>query len=73
MSCIAALYLNISLAHADDDLTPFRGHSLPLGTGHSSLPSHPSWSWGDANRPNLLHHNCADQESPSWCVRHDWS
>eukprot|EP00959_Pyramimonas_sp_CCMP1952_P079931 1671241-Pyramimonas_sp.AAC.1 len=23
MSCIAVLYLNVSIAHSDDDLTPF--------------------------------------------------
>eukprot|EP00959_Pyramimonas_sp_CCMP1952_P423484 8870764-Pyramimonas_sp.AAC.1 len=61
MPCIAVSYLNISIAHSDDDLTPFWDHSLQLGTGHSSLPGHPSWSWGDANRPSLLHRNSADQ------------
>eukprot|EP00959_Pyramimonas_sp_CCMP1952_P310828 6504863-Pyramimonas_sp.AAC.1 len=62
MSCIAALYLNISVAHSDDDSTHFRDHSLQLGMGHSSLPSHPSWLWGDANRPSLLHRSNAGQE-----------
>eukprot|EP00959_Pyramimonas_sp_CCMP1952_P041328 864180-Pyramimonas_sp.AAC.1 len=61
MSCIAVLNLNISIAHPDDDLTPIRDYLLQLGTGHSSLPGHPSWSRGDDNRPNLLHRNSAAQ------------
>eukprot|EP00959_Pyramimonas_sp_CCMP1952_P426015 8923163-Pyramimonas_sp.AAC.1 len=61
MSCIAILYLNIPIAHSDDDLTPFRDHSLRRGMGRSSLRSHPSWLWGDDNRPSLLHRNNADQ------------
>eukprot|EP00959_Pyramimonas_sp_CCMP1952_P095361 1994220-Pyramimonas_sp.AAC.1 len=61
MSCIAVLYLNVSVADSDDDLTPFRDHPLQLGTGHSSLPGHPSRSRSDAYRPILLRRNCADQ------------